>query len=87
VSGRHQPGSRECRELFAKLSEYLDGELTEATCAGVDEHLEDCPPCVAFLESLRRTVRMIESAEGAPLPDEVRQSLRETWRKMNEGPR
>ncbi|HUO61238.1 MAG TPA: sigma-70 family RNA polymerase sigma factor [Candidatus Acidoferrales bacterium] len=46
-----------CREMFAGLSEYLDGRLTDLNCERVEKHLQDCPPCVAFLEDLRRAVQ------------------------------
>ncbi|HEX8927108.1 MAG TPA: sigma-70 family RNA polymerase sigma factor [Terriglobales bacterium] len=46
-----------CREMFAGLSEYLDGRLSDLNCERVEKHLEDCPPCVAFLEDLRRAVQ------------------------------
>jgi anti-sigma factor (TIGR02949 family) len=80
----HGPGSPECRELFARLSEYLDGELSEATCAGVEDHLGDCPPCQVFLESLRRTVRLIETTKTVPMPEEVRRSVRNALRNLRE---
>jgi anti-sigma factor RsiW len=85
MSGGHGPGSPECRELFARLSEYLDGELTEATCAGVEAHLGDCPPCQAFLESLRRTVRLVESADPVTMPDEIRRSVRAALKDLRDG--
>jgi RNA polymerase sigma-70 factor (ECF subfamily) len=46
-----------CREMFAGLSEYLDGRLTDLNCERVERHLQDCPPCVAFLEDLKRAVQ------------------------------
>ena len=82
MSGGHGPGSPECLELFARLSEYLDGELSETTCAGVEDHLGDCPPCRAFLESLRRTVRLVETADSVPMPEEVRRSVRDAMRNL-----
>lgn len=62
MSHGHGRGSAECREIFARLSEYLDAELPDAVCADLERHLDDCPPCQRFLESLRRTVRWITDA-------------------------
>jgi RNA polymerase sigma-70 factor (ECF subfamily) len=45
-----------CRKLFAQLSEYLDGRLPDLTCERIQKHLQDCPPCVAFLADLQRAV-------------------------------
>lgn len=87
MSAPHGPASPECRALFERLSEYLDGELDPALCAHVEGHLTDCAPCVRFLESLRRTVRWIERSEGATLPREVREELLRESRRLRDGSR
>ena len=43
----------ECRELFANLSEYMDGRIEAPACDQMREHIEACPACVAFLRELR----------------------------------
>ena len=82
VTAQHGPASRECRELFAKLSEYLDRELDPALCESTDKHLEDCSPCQEFLESLRRTVALLARLPGEPLPEETRRQMRESLRRL-----
>jgi RNA polymerase sigma-70 factor (ECF subfamily) len=71
----HQHGGRSCREMFARLSEYMDGELPEDICDRIDTHMEDCPPCRGFLESLRRTVRFIRSSGAEELPEDLKREL------------
>jgi anti-sigma factor (TIGR02949 family) len=78
----HQPGSPRCRELFARLSEYLDGELEEALCTEAEVHLEDCPPCRDFLESLRRTVALLGRLPAEPVPEEIRRAVRESAERL-----
>jgi anti-sigma factor RsiW len=78
-----------CKDLFAVLSQYLDAELAPADCAAIEQHIADCQPCVEFVNSLRKTVELCRSAEGAPEPiplsDEVRQRLLEAYqRSMDE---
>jgi anti-sigma factor RsiW len=34
-----------CREIEAKLAEYVDGQQAEAERAAVESHLQSCPPC------------------------------------------
>ena len=46
----------ECRELFANLSEYLDGRVEPVTCDQMRVHIEACPSCVAFLRDLRNAI-------------------------------
>ncbi len=81
MSATHAPGSRGCREVFALLSEYLDGEIDPTVCTGFEEHMDDCSPCQAFLESLRRTVDLARSLPDQELPEELKQELIEVYRK------
>ena len=81
---RHGPADASCVEVFERLSEYLDGELTPADCAHIEEHIRDCPPCVAFLESLRSCIRashglLAEQPASGPLPEGVREKLEAAW--------
>jgi RNA polymerase sigma-70 factor, ECF subfamily len=54
---------RECRKLFAGLSEYLDGRVELRTCEQMRAHIEACPACIAFLEDLRATVDRCRSLD------------------------
>jgi RNA polymerase sigma-70 factor (ECF subfamily) len=53
----------ECRDLFANLSEYLDGRVEPLTCEQMREHIEACPSCVAFLRDLRAAIDRCRSLE------------------------
>jgi predicted anti-sigma-YlaC factor YlaD len=77
--GRGEPG---CREIFARLSEYLDGELDPESCTHLDEHMGDCPPCRAFLESLRHTVELARDLPGEKLPEDLIRALLESYRTL-----
>lgn len=53
-----------------RLSEYADGDLSEAEQAGVEAHLETCPECADTLADLRRIVRRARVlGEHAPARD------------------
>ena len=62
---RVKDGSRptECRELFANLSEYLDGRVEPQSCEEMRGHIESCPACVAFLHDLRIAIDRCRSLE------------------------
>jgi RNA polymerase sigma-70 factor (ECF subfamily) len=64
---RSKAGQRhaECRDLFANLSEYLDGRVEPLTCDQMREHIEACPSCVAFLRDLRAAIDRCRSLEIA----------------------
>jgi len=54
---------KECRELFANLSEYLDGRVKPEMCDSIQAHMERCPGCVAFLRDLRAAIDRCRSLE------------------------
>lgn len=70
---------KKCMELFAKLSEYLDGELDDETARTISEHLDHCKPCQVCLETLKRTVLLCRSAKSSdvPVPESLARRLRE----------
>jgi len=53
----------ECRDLFANLSEYLDGRVEPLTCEQMREHIQACPSCVAFLRDLRAAIDRCRSLQ------------------------
>lgn len=53
----------ECRDLFANLSEYIDGRVEPVTCEQMRTHIEACPSCVAFLRDLRAAIDRCRSLE------------------------
>lgn len=80
----HRHGTPECREVFARLSEYLDAELDADLCRELDGHLDDCPPCQVFLDSLRRTVDRIRDTDPGRLPPRLRAEILEAYRGLRE---
>ncbi|NWF85135.1 MAG: zf-HC2 domain-containing protein [Bryobacteraceae bacterium] len=80
---RHSPKDPACLEVFARLSEYLDGELPPEECAAVEAHIADCPPCVEFLENLKRCIgasrEMQTDCRPEPMPKAMEDKLRAAW--------
>jgi anti-sigma factor RsiW len=63
-----------CQELAAFLMDYLDGALPPAQRTAFEEHLGECPDCVAYLATYRETIRLSRAAYGAApagIPDEL----------------
>jgi anti-sigma factor RsiW len=78
--------AEDCESIFAALSEYLDGELPPADCEQLERHIHDCAPCVEFVNSLRKSIRLggqYQMAEPPPpIPAEVKQSLEQAYRSV-----
>jgi RNA polymerase sigma-70 factor (ECF subfamily) len=53
--------SRHCKQIFANLSDYLDGALDDTLCKELERHMGGCKPCEAFLASLRNTIEQTHS--------------------------
>ncbi len=56
--------SRLCKQVFANLSDYLDGALDDTLCKELERHMGGCKPCEAFLASLRNTVKQTHALPG-----------------------
>jgi len=79
---------QDCEAIFARLSEYLDEELPTATCEELESHIQNCAPCVEFVESLKKSVglhRAYRPTDDLPaISPEVKQSLHEAYQRMLE---
>jgi anti-sigma factor RsiW len=58
-------------EWTDKLSDYLDGELSEAESRAVDAHLRDCAHCAGVLNDLKRVVARAQAAGQAARPPQA----------------
>jgi anti-sigma factor RsiW len=61
--------SERCKEIFAALSQYLDMELPPDSCQDLESHLAGCPPCIDFLESLRKSIQLCRECTPTELPE------------------
>ncbi|MBI5816572.1 MAG: zf-HC2 domain-containing protein [Nitrospinae bacterium] len=72
-----------CREIFEKISDYIDRDLDPDICGQIEAHIKGCEPCVAFINTLRRAVELYRK-EGSPaqdIPRKVSANLREFLKK------
>jgi hypothetical protein len=77
---------RDCQNVFAALSQYIDRDLPDTTCDELERHIQGCAPCVEFVESLKKSINLgrgykpeIDAPQISP---EVRESLRAIYSKM-----
>jgi len=64
--------SARCRELAARLSRFVDGDVDGAERRRLTAHIRRCPCCGSVAESLRQTVSICRDASGMRLPAAVR---------------
>ncbi len=72
----HDEMSMTCRELFERLSEYVDGELPQEICEQIRRHIEGCEPCEAFAKTLKKTADLCHRLPSKPIPPDVAANLR-----------
>ena len=65
-----------CHELIEFCLDYLEGELPRDEEAGFRRHLAQCPDCVNFFETYRKTPEISREALSAQIPVSVRESIR-----------
>ncbi|VAX17882.1 hypothetical protein MNBD_NITROSPINAE01-1067 [hydrothermal vent metagenome] len=72
----------ECREIFDRLSEYIDRELDPSLCDEIENHIKDCEPCVAFINTLKKTVELFnKELPSNDIPKPVSANLHEFLKK------
>jgi anti-sigma factor RsiW len=51
-----------CREFTEFLHEYLFGGLSDGERAEFEKHLAECPWCLAYLDSYKKTIELEQVA-------------------------
>jgi anti-sigma factor RsiW len=78
-----------CREVIEFLMEYRSGTLPAEQRAVFDDHLQTCPPCVAYLKSYDEAVRLgkealryLDEPASADVPEDLVQAILAARRKQ-----
>ena len=66
-----------CQDAIALLGDFLEQELGEHLASDLERHLHDCPPCVAYLNTYRKTRELTGSSQRVPMPEEMKRRLRQ----------
>ena len=66
-----------CRDVIGMLIDYVEATLSPEIVAAFERHLHDCPPCVAYLNTYRRTLELTGRAIGIDMPEEMKTRLRD----------
>lgn len=76
---------KQCLDMFARLSEFIDNELDAQTSAAIERHLADCRPCKVCLETLRRTVDFCRRTPEHPVPNRLSIRLKDLFADIRNG--
>ncbi len=77
MQGDRRVGGLWCHEVLERLSDYVDGELSEPERQQIDDHLRECDTCERFGGRFAESIRVIrESLQSpGPLEDQVSERL------------
>jgi RNA polymerase sigma-70 factor, ECF subfamily len=65
-----------CKAMFAELSNYLDEQLDDSMCEKLEQHIDGCVPCQAFLATLESTIDQLRHAPADQPRDAMAAKLR-----------
>lgn len=64
-----------CTDVLHHICEELDTKISSAQCREIKRHLAKCPNCTAYLDSLKKTIKLYASSPDAQVPKKARQQL------------
>jgi predicted anti-sigma-YlaC factor YlaD len=77
-------GDLSCQEVVELVTDYLEGALSSAETARVEQHLNACAGCRTYLDQVRHTIRVVRALGDGGLepavPDELLSAFR-GWRR------
>lgn len=69
-----------CKEAIELMADYLETALGPDLVVALERHLEDCKPCLAYLNTYRKTQHLTAQAERVEMPAEMKTRLRQFLR-------
>jgi anti-sigma factor RsiW len=64
-----------CRDVGQLLYEYVEQRLEPLVSQQLEQHLADCPGCLAFINTYRQTIRLSNGLRPTEMPPELQQKL------------
>lgn len=65
-----------CGQIVEYCLDYIEGDLPDEEQTSFRRHLGQCPDCVTFFETYRRTPEISRDVLGMSIPPSVKESVR-----------
>ena len=65
----------DCNEVIEQLSEYLDPDARAQLCREIEQHLSHCHHCSLHVDSVKKTITIVQSGSVPPIPITVSDQL------------
>jgi anti-sigma factor RsiW len=72
-----------CQEVVELVTDYLEGELDEATTTELEAHLALCPGCDAYLTQMRATIDELGHVPVETLSEQAQDDLMTAFRTFH----
>ncbi len=72
-----------CAEVLARMVFFIDNELGDADCATIQQHLDDCGPCLADYDVERAVKALVARSCCETAPEELRERVRVSIRQVH----
>lgn len=72
-----------CDEIVELVTDDLEGVLSEAVRARFEEHLAECPGCLAYVDQIRTTIALTGRARADDLSVHARGELVAAFRSFH----
>jgi anti-sigma factor RsiW len=64
-----------CKEITNYICGELDEHFDSPKCREIKRHIEACPNCTAYLDSLKKTVRLYREYQNPTVSEQCRKEL------------
>jgi predicted anti-sigma-YlaC factor YlaD len=64
------------KEVYKQICDFMGEDLDAPVCKEVSEHLESCPKCKVYLDTVKKTVTICQETEKEKeLPQDIKKRL------------
>ncbi|MBI4810802.1 MAG: hypothetical protein HY800_05055 [Ignavibacteriales bacterium] len=67
--------AKNCKDVYNQICNNLDQKLDSPQCLKIKRHLEDCPNCAAYLDSLKKTITLYREYPKPQVPGTFHKKL------------
>jgi len=76
-----------CKECLDLLYDYIEGSLDQETTDSLEEHFQECPPCISFMKTYKSTTMICrDTLNQIEVPVAVREALLNVLKENKEYP-
>jgi mycothiol system anti-sigma-R factor len=70
-----KPHAVDCDQILERIYVFIDNELADADCRQIQAHLEECAPCLHFVDVERMVKALVARSCSERAPEELRQRV------------